>query len=66
MFTIITSDPEVTLLLWRCAMAKDTKERILESALEMFSKKGYEATNGASRGVQQAFHKDIREGVAHV
>jgi AcrR family transcriptional regulator len=26
-------------------MAKDTKERILESALEMFSKKGYEATN---------------------
>lgn len=26
-------------------MAKDTKEKILESALEMFSKKGYEATN---------------------
>ena len=26
-------------------MAKDTKERILEAALEMFSKKGYEATN---------------------
>ena len=26
-------------------MAKDTKERILDSALEMFSKKGYEATN---------------------
>lgn len=26
-------------------MAKDTKERILDAALEMFSKKGYEATN---------------------
>lgn len=26
-------------------MAKDTKERILEAALEMFSKNGYEATN---------------------
>ena len=44
-FTIIMSDREVTLLLRRCVMAKDTKERILEAALEMFSKKGYEATN---------------------
>ena len=26
-------------------MAKDTKERILEKALEMFSEKGYEGTN---------------------
>jgi len=26
-------------------MAKDTKERILMSALEMFSQKGYEGTN---------------------
>ena len=26
-------------------MAKDTKERILEAALDMFSKKGYEGTN---------------------
>ena len=26
-------------------MAKDTKERILMTALDMFSKKGYEGTN---------------------
>ena len=26
-------------------MAKDTKERILAAALEMFSQKGYEGTN---------------------
>ncbi len=26
-------------------MAKDTKERILTSALDMFSQKGYEGTN---------------------
>ena len=26
-------------------MAKDTKERILMAALDMFSKKGYEGTN---------------------
>ena len=26
-------------------MAKDTKERILTAALEMFSQKGYEGTN---------------------
>ena len=37
-------------------MAKDTKERILTEALEMFSQKGYEGTNirelSASEGLQ--------------
>ena len=44
-FTIIMSDREVTLLLRRCVMAKDTKERILAAALEMFSQNGYAGTN---------------------
>ena len=43
-------------------MAKDTKERILTTALEMFSQKGYEGTNirelSASLGlVKSGFYK---------
>ena len=34
-----------TLLEAEVTMAKDTKERILMAALDMFSKKGYEGTN---------------------
>jgi len=43
-FTTI-GDRKVTLLNAEVTMAKDTKERILMAALDMFSKKGYEGTN---------------------
>ena len=43
-FTII-GDRKVTQLDAEVIMAKDTKERILMAALDMFSKKGYEGTN---------------------
>ena len=43
-FTII-GDREVTYYALAVCMAKDTKERILTVALEMFSQKGYEGTN---------------------
>ena len=43
-FTII-GEREVTLLYEEVIMASDTKERILEAALEMFSQNGYAGTN---------------------
>ena len=43
-FTII-SERRVTLLYVEEIMANDTKERILEAALEMFSQNGYAGTN---------------------
>ena len=47
-------------------MAKDTKERILAAALEMFSQKGYEGTNirelSASLGlVKSGIYKHSRK-----
>ena len=43
-FTII-SERKVTLLRMEVIMANDTKDRILEAALEMFSQNGYAGTN---------------------
>ena len=43
-FTII-SERKVTLLRMEVIMANDTKDRILEVALEMFSQNGYAGTN---------------------
>ena len=43
-FTII-GERKVTLLCMEVIMANDTKERILEAALEMFSQNGYAGTN---------------------
>ena len=43
-FTII-SERKVTLLRMEVIMASDTKDRILEAALEMFSQNGYAGTN---------------------
>ena len=43
-FTII-SERKVTLLRMEVIMANDTKDRILEAALEMFSQYGYAGTN---------------------
>ena len=43
-FTII-GEREVTWLCMEVIMANDTKERILEAALEMFSQNGYAGTN---------------------
>ena len=42
---IIISDRKVTYFFAEVHMPKDTKERILAAALEMFSQKGYEGTN---------------------
>ena len=43
-FTMI-SERKVTLLRMEVIMANDTKDRILEAALEMFSQNGYAGTN---------------------
>ena len=43
-FTII-GERKVTQLLREVLMANDTKERILDAALEMFSQNGYAGTN---------------------
>ena len=41
----ITGERKVTSLCMEVIMANDTKERILEAALEMFSQNGYAGTN---------------------
>ena len=41
----ITSERKVTMLRMEVIMANDTKDRILEAALEMFSQNGYAGTN---------------------
>ena len=54
-------------------MAKDTKERILAAALEIFSQKGYEGTNirelSASLGLVKSGiykHYESKEAIAQV